>query len=77
LAEKDRSEGIPIALPGLLSKKYPWAARSERWAWVFPSHTICRDPRTRTLVRWRCHEGNVQRAVKQAAHKCHLEGVSQ
>jgi integron integrase len=76
LAEKDRSEGIPIALPGLLSKKYPWAARSERWAWVFPSHTICRDPRTRMLVRWRCHEGNVQRAVKQAAHKCHLEGLT-
>ncbi len=42
-AEKDRANAIPVALPGLLAKKYPWAARSERWAWLFPSHTICRD----------------------------------
>jgi site-specific recombinase XerD len=76
VAEKDRTRGIPIALPGLLGKKYPWAARSERWSWVFPSHTICRDPRTGMLVRWRCHEGNIQRAVKWAAQKCHLEGLT-
>jgi len=76
VAEEDRIAGIPIALPGLLAKKYPWATRSERWAWIFPSHEICRDPRTHTLVRWRCHEANVQRAVRLAASRCHLEGLT-
>lgn len=76
IAEKDRIQGVPIALPGLLAKKYPWATRSERWAWVFPSHTVCRDPRTRSMVRWRCHESNVQRAVKEVAHRNHLEGLT-
>ena len=56
LAAEDHARGIPVALPGLLAKKYPSAARSERWAWLFPSHTTCYHPRTRTEVRWRCHE---------------------
>lgn len=76
VSEQDRVQGIPVALPGLLAKKYPWAARSERWAWLFPSHTVCSDPRTRERVRWRCHESNVQRAVKMAAKKCGIEGLT-
>jgi integrase/recombinase XerD len=27
-------------------------------------------------VRWRCHETNVQRAVKAAARECKLEGLT-
>jgi integrase len=75
-AEQDRLAGISVALPGLLGKKYPWAASSERWAWLFPSHTICTDPRTGTQVRWRCHEANVQRAVRSAADRCGLQGLT-
>ena len=76
VAAQDRVRRTPVALPGLLAKKYPWANFSERWAWLFPSHSLCRDPRTQQLVRWRCHESNVQRAVKLAANKCHLEGLT-
>ena len=76
MATHDRARGIPVALPGLLAKKYPYAARVESWAWLFPSRTTCRDPRGTTQVRWRCHESNVQRAVKEAAHQCHLEGLT-
>ena len=76
IAAQDNSKGIPVPLPGLLAKKYPWAARSERWAWLFPSHTICRDPRTGIQVRWRCHEANVQRAVRLAAGRCRLDGLT-
>ena len=76
VAEQDHARGIPVPLPGLLAKKYPSAARSERWAWVFPSHTLCRDPRTGNVVRWRCHESNVQRAVRAAARSCGLEGLT-
>lgn len=59
VAEHDHVEGIPVPLPGLLARKYPSAAKSERWAWFFPSHTLCRDPRNGNIVRWRCHESNV------------------
>jgi integrase len=76
LAARDRANGIPVALPGLLSKKYPTAALLERWAWLFPSKTLCNDPRSGKTVRWRCHEANVQRAVKQAAQCCGLEGLT-
>ncbi len=76
LAAEDHAGGIPVPLPGLLAKKYPSAARSERWAWLFPSHTTCHHPRTGTQVRWRCHECNVQRAVKEAARRCGLDGLT-
>src|SRR5262249_30999844 len=76
VAEQDHIRGIPVPLPGLLAKKYPSAARSERWAWLFPSHTLCRDPRSGTVVRWRCHESNVQRAVRAAALSCSLDGLT-
>jgi site-specific recombinase XerD len=75
-AAADQAKGIPVALPGLLAKKYPYAAHSQRWAWLFPSRTTCLDPRTRKIVCWRCHEANVQRAVKQAAHRCQLDGIT-
>jgi integrase len=52
-AATDRAQGIPVALPDLLAKKYPYAAHAERWAWLFPSRTTCRHPRTRQIVRWR------------------------
>ena len=59
--------GLPVALPGLLAKKYPDWRFAWKWAWLFPAHAPCRHPRTDETVRWRCHEANVQRAVRQAA----------
>ena len=76
IAAQDHTMAIPVPLPGLLAKKYPWAARSERWAWLFPSHTTCRDHRMGIQVRWRCHESNVQRAVRAAASRCRLDGLT-
>ena len=70
LAADDVNHKRPVALPGLLGKKYPNAAFTQRWGWLFPSHTLCRDSRARIIVRWRCHENNVQLAVRVAARKC-------
>jgi len=76
VAAEDRAKGIPVTLPGLLVKKYPRAGFSERWAWLFPSRSTCYDPRSGQRVRWRCHEANVQRSLKQAAFRCHLDGIT-
>ena len=65
--EMDKARGLPVALPGLLAKKYPAWAFSWKWAWVFPAVRPCRHPRTGETVRWRCLECNVQRAVRRAA----------
>jgi len=75
-ATQDEARRILVALPGLLAKKYPYASHQQRWAWLFPSHTTCRDPRSMLQLRWRCHENNVQRAVRAAANRCHLEGLT-
>lgn len=73
LWERDRQNRVPVSLPGLLAKKYPHFQWAKGWAWLFPSHSTCRDPRTGGTVRWRCHEVNVQRAVRTAARSLGLD----
>jgi len=75
-AATDQAQRIPVPLPDQLAKKYPSAAFQQRWAWLFPSRTTCSHPRTREIVRWRCHEANVQKAVKLAAKHCQLDGIT-
>ena len=71
--KRDVSNAIPVTLPHLLAKKYPRLAVSWKWAWLFPSHKPCKHPRTGETVRWRVHESNVQRAVRQACAKIGVE----
>jgi site-specific recombinase XerD len=73
VGEKDRLARLPVALPGLLATKYPHWQFSPKWAWLFPAHRPCEHPRTCQIVRWRCHEANVQRAVRQAARPLGLD----
>jgi integron integrase len=73
--ESDRENGVPVPLPGRLEKKYPDARFAWQWFWVFPALKTCSHPRTGEIVRWRCHEANVQRAVKDAARQCGLDSL--
>src|SRR5437868_11052033 len=65
----ERQTQTPIMLPHRFAKKYPEYQFSWAWAWLFPAHHPCRDPRTGRFVRYRMHEGNVQRAAKYARRK--------
>ncbi len=67
--EQDKRERIPLMLPHRLARKYPEFQFNWGWAWLFPAHYPCRDPRTGAIVRFRMHEANVQRAVKYARRK--------
>ena len=67
--ERDRQDGTPLMLPHQLARKYPEYRFSWGWAWLFPAHQPCRDPRAPGLVRYRMHEVNVQRAVKHARRR--------
>jgi site-specific recombinase XerD len=73
VAERDRAAGLPIKLPGLLATKYPRAPFSPAWAWLFPAHEPCIDPRSGLRVRWHCHPVNVQRCVRTAARPLGLD----
>ena len=64
--ERDKQDRTPVILPHGLRRKYPEYQFSWPWAWLFPAHHTCRDPRTGLIVRYRMHEANVQHAVKQA-----------
>jgi integron integrase len=73
ISEQDRVSRVPVALPGLLARKYPHWQFSPKWAFVFPARTTCRHPREGFEVRWRCHEANIQRCVRQAARPLGLD----
>lgn len=73
ISDQDRLNQIPVALPGLLSKKYPQNQFSRPWAFVFPSRTTCVHPRSGQVVRYRCHEANVQRSMRVAARTIGLD----
>jgi len=46
----DRAAGVPgVHLPGALARKYPRAASSWAWFWVFPQAALSMDPRSRSL----------------------------
>lgn len=67
--QRDRLARVPLEMPHQLAAKYPEYQFAWPWAWVFPSHQPCRHPRTGQIVRYRMHEANVQRAVKEARRK--------
>src|SRR5439155_9429694 len=67
--KSDAVNRIPLKLPHQLAAKYPENQWAWAWAWVFPAHWPCRDPRNGQFVRYRMHEANVQRAVKEARRR--------
>lgn len=68
LQKRDLAAGYGAApMPDALGRKYPSAATSPEWQWVFPARKLCAHPRTGELVRWHLHDSTIQRAVKQAS----------
>lgn len=68
--ERDLAEGYgSVYLPFALARKYPNADREFIWQYVFPSQKRSVEPGTRTIRRHHLHEGNLQRAVKQASRQ--------
>jgi integron integrase len=70
LHEEDLRDGYgEVYLPGALARKYPQAAGSWVWQYVFPAARRSRDPRSGAVRRHHLSEALVQRAVRQAARK--------
>jgi integrase len=73
LHQKDLAEGAGrVALPGALALKYPGAAQSWSWQWVFPATRRYRDSKTGEQRRHHLHETVVQRAFARAVRQAKL-----
>lgn len=67
LHQQDLQDGFgEVYLPNALSKKYPGAARSPCWQYVFPAQRLSIDPRSGVRRRHHIGEQQVRRAVQAA-----------
>jgi len=65
--EQDRAVGEGrVELPYAIERKYPNAAWSLGWQFVFASYKLSQDPRTGRTGRHYVHPSSVQRAIKRA-----------
>ncbi len=64
---RDRADRRPgVEMPDALARKYPRAAESWAWHWVFPQATLSRDPRSGVRRRHHLFDQTFQRAFKRA-----------
>jgi integron integrase len=69
LFDGDRALGLPgVQMSDALVRKYPQAAASWGWFWVFPSASLSVDPRSGVRRRHHAHEQVLQRVIKRAVH---------
>jgi integron integrase len=67
---RDLSRGAGrVELPGALARKYPRAAASWAWQWIFPAKRQYQDRESGELRRHHLHETAVQRAVDEAVRR--------
>jgi len=62
-----------VVLPAALSRKYPNAAKSFGWQYVFPASQNCKDPRSNDIVRHHLHESALRRSIWIARKKAGIE----
>lgn len=64
----DAHPDIPVSMPAALARKYPAAATSWEWQYVFPARDLSVDPRSLAVKRHHLHPSGVQRAITAAVH---------
>ena len=70
LYDQDRSEGVAgVYLPYALGRKYPNAATSWEWFWVFPSKELSLDPRSGFERRHHVDRSGFRKALKRSVTK--------
>lgn len=67
LHAQDVQAGVgEVYMPYALGRKYPSAATSIEWQFIFPSATLARDPRSDKWRRHHVHQRSIQKAVASA-----------
>jgi integrase len=74
LWERDRASGVEgVSLPDALARKYPRAAQSWGWHWVFPAPKLSVDPRSGIERRHHLFEERLSRALRRAGSLAGIE----
>ena len=74
LFERDLLDGAAaVYLPYALARKYPGAAITWGWQYIFPSIRISQDRRSGSMRRHHIDESGVQRAIRKAAREANIE----
>lgn len=55
-----------VYLPNALSEKFPYAAKSLGWQYLFPASRVAKDPRSEKIRRHHLHATALQKRVRQA-----------
>jgi integron integrase len=67
---QDLADGFgEVYMPHALERKYPSAARSPGWQYLFPSTRIGKDPRSGTLRRHHVHHTALRKHIRAAVLK--------
>lgn len=70
----DRAAGrAGVFMPDALDRKYPRAAASWTWFWVFPHREVSVDPRTGHARRHHVYDQAFQRGFKRAVERAGIE----
>jgi integrase/recombinase XerD len=73
LWERDRAANrAGVSMPDALARKYPRAAQSWSWHWLFPAPRLSRDPRSGVERRHHLFEERLSRALRRA---CAMAGI--
>jgi integron integrase len=67
-----KAEVAGVFVPEALARKYPAAATSLEWQWLFPTKNLLRDPATGLKRRHHINETTWQIAVKAAAQRAEI-----
>jgi integron integrase len=73
--DRARAPTVGVSLPFQLGKKYPSAAFTWQWFWLFPAPGHCADPRSGERVRYHLLYDSLQRAVHEASLRAGLESL--
>ena len=66
LQNNDAKQGIGVAMDVALARKYPKAAFSPAWAFLFPSSRWCEHPVSGVVCRYHLHPSIPSRVLKSA-----------
>jgi len=62
-----------VYMPAELVKKYGKSDKQWVWQYVFPSHKLSVDPKSKIIRRHHLHESTLQKAVRNTARKVDIE----
>ena len=71
----NNTEYSGVWMPYALTKKYPSAAKSLAWQYLFPSHILSSDPQSGEIRRHHFHHSCIRKEVKKAVQKSGLTKI--